>query len=143
MLLQHRTMHCTALHKAQHYLPLLETTHPFPLINPSHPFPFIPALSSALFQTSDGKIGSIRPFRQLLDDVRFCPARSSPTGNSVSCDGRLVIFGAQVRCKPDCLKSSTLCTYLSILLGMMIVINVIRYDTSSRSRRTWSSRTLS
>ena len=33
------------------------------------------------------------PFRQLLEDARFCPPRSGLSNHS--CDGRLVIFGAQ------------------------------------------------
>ena len=42
---------------------------------------------------SDPKYAHPGPFRQLLEDARFCPPRSGLSNHS--CDGRLVIFGAQ------------------------------------------------
>ena len=44
--------------------------------------------------SNESKSASWKPFKQLLEDSRFCPLRSGSPGSS--CDGRLVFFGAQV-----------------------------------------------
>ena len=76
-------------------------------------------------QASDSKCLPIRPFRQILEDARFSPVRAGTgpgTGLGPTCDGRLVIFGAQVRycyCTP----------YYCIAVHCIVQYRVVYYST--------------